>query len=71
MYGNPHMRNIGGFSLGWYWSSTYSSLNNDYERYYWWGENFSDGKQEALIGNRDTHYSNESNQLRICAIRQF
>jgi hypothetical protein len=74
MYGNLHMRNLGGFSLDWYWSSTYSSyvgggsLNN----HYWWSERFSDGKQDAWCGNRDATASySRPEQLRIRAIRQF
>ncbi|MDR2446846.1 MAG: hypothetical protein LBD58_06095 [Treponema sp.] len=70
MYGNLHMRNLGGFSLGWYWSSTYSGYESYLKRYYWWGENFSDGGQEALIGNRDSGSSSKT-QCRVRAIRQF
>jgi hypothetical protein len=69
MYGNLHMRNLGGFSLDWYWSSTYSWSGYG-NKYYWWAENFSDGKQEAQVGNRDIGWDT-SNQFRVRAIRQF
>jgi hypothetical protein len=77
MYGNLHMRNLGGFSLDWYWSSTYSRYNAqenwmDVNKHYWWAENFSDGKQEALCGNRDAaSWTNSQQQFRIRAVRQF
>jgi hypothetical protein len=69
MYGNLHMRNLGGFSPEWYWSSTYET--DSYGAHSWWGENFSDGGQAYHTGNRDTHYSNHPQQFRIRAIRQF
>jgi TolB-like protein len=67
MYGNLHMRNLGGFSPDWYWSSTYDghfARNRN-----WWSINFSDGRQAAHSGNRDA--STTSNQFRVRAIRQF
>jgi hypothetical protein len=70
MYGNLHMRNLGGFSLGWYWSSTFSSIRKNYPNYYWWAEDFSNGGQSAVLGNRDCSYDT-AYQLRIRAIRQF
>jgi hypothetical protein len=74
MYGNLHMRNTGGFSLDWYWTSTYSRYNReevwmDANKHYWWCENFSDGKQEAQCGNRDA--VRDQRQFRIRACRQF
>jgi hypothetical protein len=78
MYGNLHMRNLGGFSLDWYWSSTYSHYNEQEHytyanRHYWRAENFSDGKQAAHCGNRYAgSYGGDINNLfRVRAIRQF
>jgi hypothetical protein len=75
MYGNLHMRNLGGFSLDWYWSSTYGSLDGPWGAHYWWAENFSDGKQETHIGNRGANYnrvySSGPRQFSIRAVRAF
>jgi hypothetical protein len=77
MYGNLHMRNLGGFSLDWYWSSTYSRFNAqenwmDVNKHYWWGENFSDGTQAAQCGNKDAaSWTNSQQRFRVRAIRQF
>jgi hypothetical protein len=74
MYDNLHVRNLGSFSLDWYWSSTYSHKADQWYAYYWWGENFSDGEQATLLGNRDEgdlNYGHDATQLRIRPIRQF
>jgi TolB-like protein len=72
MYGNLHMRNLGGFSLGWYWSSTYSGYKESgfLHGHFWWCENFSDGKQAALIGDRDGNWD-KPQKFRVRACRQF
>jgi hypothetical protein len=71
MYGNLHMRNLGGFNLDWYWSSTFE--RESYGSYKWWAENFSDGKQESEVGNRGANpgEAGPPRQFRIRAIRQF
>jgi len=74
MYGNLHMRNLGGFSLDWYWSSTFDSDYHDRnEALLWWSENFSDGGQKADVGNRGAYpyLTGPAQQFRIRACRQF
>jgi hypothetical protein len=71
MYGNLHMRNLGGFNLDWYWSSTYE--REYYDAHSWWGENFSDGGQAAHVGNRNANpgIAGYPQQFRIRAVRAF
>jgi hypothetical protein len=71
MYGNLHMKNLGGFSLDWYWSSTYAGYYSDFTyRYYgWWAENFSDGGQSVRPGNRGAYGG--AYQYRVRAARRF
>jgi len=69
MYGNLHMRNLGGFNPDWYWSSTYNE-SSTFNRYSWWAINFSDGKQETGVGNRDVSWGS-GEQHRVRPIRQF
>ena len=76
MYGNLHMRNLGGFNLDWYWSSTYEGAA--YANRKWWAEKFSDGEQAALTGNRNGSggyigggTGGSPQQFRVRAIRQF
>jgi hypothetical protein len=66
MYGNLHMRNLGGFNLDWYWSSTYQ---REYMGHEWWAENFTDGGQNVRVGNRDGWLNPQ--QFRVRACRQF
>ena len=51
MYGNLHMRNLGGSSLDWYWSSTDEGAA--YANRKWQAENFSDGRQAAYTSSDD------------------
>ncbi len=67
MYGNLHMRNLGGFSPEHYWSSTYDARS--YHNYYWWCINFFDGGQGKAVGNRDA--GDPSRQYCVRACRQF
>jgi len=70
MYGNLHMRNLGGFSPDWYWSSTFGSTGDDWghSARNWWSVNFADGGHSIRTGNRDT---GRGQQLRVRPIRQF
>ena len=70
MYGNLHMRNLGGFSPDWYWSSTFGSIGS-FDSRMWWGQKFSDGDQSIHAGNRNAHRYNPGQQLRVRPIRQF
>jgi hypothetical protein len=67
------MKNLGGFSLDWYWSSTYG--NSAYAgAHYWWAENFSDGGQKEYTGNRGyttTIHAGAAQQFRVRAARRF
>jgi len=56
MYVNLKMRNLGGFSNGWYWSSS------QYGNYYAWRQRFSDG-------NQGDDYNSHTNSVR--AVRAF
>ena len=69
MYGNLHMRNLGGFSPDRYWSSTFD--RNENSARWWWGINFSDGGHAIHSGNRDAHQWYPGQQLRVRPIRQF
>ena len=67
MYGNLHMRNIGSFSLDWYWSSTFINgvwefADGNWRRSCCWGENFSNGNQ---------NYFGYFSQFRVRAVRRF
>ena len=68
MYGNLHMRNLGGFSPDWYWSSTFGRITWPNSAHMWWGVNFSDGGHAVHLGDRNF---SGAQQLRVRPIRQF
>jgi hypothetical protein len=74
MYGNLHMRNLGGFSADWYWSSTFIyrpiAVLSGSQQYRWWAENFSNGEQATYSGTRRGSGGSTS-QFRVRPIRQF
>jgi hypothetical protein len=72
MYGNLHMRNLGGFKLGWYWSSTFAEVYGG-DACLWWSENFSDGGQFAYGGNRGApdYGAKSPYRFNVRAARQF
>ena len=76
MYGNLHMRNMGGFSPDWYWSSTFGGHPSRRASHpVWWGINFSNGVHADFVGNRDagTIITDQTAQapFRVRPIRQF
>jgi hypothetical protein len=58
MYKNLKQKNLGGFSSGWYWSSSQYSESSAY------CQNFGDGRQEGYGGGKTSTYS-------VRAARQF
>jgi hypothetical protein len=65
MYKNLKQKNLGGFSSGWYWSSSQMSSNSDYA----WGQRFSDGYRGPNFGYDLNTVRSEANMVR--AVRQF